>query len=120
AGILCPISEEDLSAVGLSTDQFLPLLVEKATAGGQLYGVPLDTHPMVLYYNKDLLAAAGQLAEDGTPLIGSMEEFTAMMQAVHDETGSYGLSLEVDGSTPWRLWYSLVRQQGGEVITDGE
>lgn len=120
AGLLCTISDSDLSSVGLSTDQFLPLLVDKATVDGQLYGLPLDTHPLVLYYNKDLLAEAGQLNADGSLSIDGIDEFTAMMTAVNKATGAYGLAFEVDGSMPWRLWYSLVRQQGGEAIRDGE
>ena len=34
---------------------------------GKQYAVPFDTHPIVLYYNKDLLEKAGLLGEDGLP-----------------------------------------------------
>jgi multiple sugar transport system substrate-binding protein len=68
-GDLRPIPETELKTVGLAYKDFNPALVEIALGmsktyakAGSLYGVPLDTHTSVLYYNKDLLAAGRQRA----------------------------------------------------------
>jgi multiple sugar transport system substrate-binding protein len=125
-GLLRRISDEELSAAGLSTDDFFPLLVEKATQDGQLYGVPLDTHPIVLFYNKDLLSEMGLLGPDGRPQgFEGVEEFTRTLQQITAETGEPAVVFPTNGSSVWRLWLSLLRQQNGqimereEVVVDG-
>jgi hypothetical protein len=62
---LLPITEADLAAVGLKKTDFIPNLIRGAleTAknlgkGEVLYGVPLDVHTVVIYYNKDSLKKA--------------------------------------------------------------
>jgi multiple sugar transport system substrate-binding protein len=84
--------------------------------------VPLDTHPIVLYYNKDLLEAAGLLDENGLPKgMDSREGFTATLQALKDNGVKFPLgSVTADGNFMFRTVYSLVGQQGGELLTDGE
>ena len=120
-GHLRAISDDELAAAGLSRDDFFPLLVEKATYDGQLYGVPLDTHPLVLFYNKDLLNELGLLGEDGRPLgIDDIDAFTSTLERVAEHTGQPSLVFPTNGSAVWRVWLSLVRQQGGNVIENGE
>jgi len=120
-GLLRAISDQELAAAGLSRDDYFPLLVDKATYEGQLYGVPLDTHPLVLFYNKDLLAELGLLGEDGRPRgMDDLATFTATLETVAAHTGQPALVFPTNGSAVWRVWLSLVGQQGGTVIDDGE
>ena len=59
-GILQEITSDDMKAMGLSKDDYAPTTWNAVTVGGKQYAVPLDTHPIVLYYNRDLLAQGRQ------------------------------------------------------------
>lgn len=118
--LLQPISDADLASVDLSRDDFLPSLIDKATFDGELYAIPIDIHPLVLYYNKDLLEEAGLLGPDGLPLgIEGIDNFTNALRQVKEQTGKLGVSLSSEGGTAWRLWYSLVNQQNAQVFSEG-
>jgi multiple sugar transport system substrate-binding protein len=122
--VLDEITPADWKAMGFGEKDFAKQIWDGVTGpDGKIYGVPLDTHPIVLYYNKDVLGAAGQLNADGTPKgMGSRQEFTAMLQAIAD-AGSVKFplgSVTADGNFMFRTIYSLVGQQNGELMTDGE
>ena len=123
-GLLQEITPADWEAMGLGEADF-PSAIWDAVTGpdGRVYGVPLDTHPIVLYYNKDVLAEAGLLTEDGLPMgLDSGEAFTATLQALKDSgVVNFPLaSVTADGNFMFRTIYSLMGQQGGELMTDGE
>ncbi|MFC4454736.1 extracellular solute-binding protein [Deinococcus sonorensis] len=117
AKILRPIAPAELSSAGLKGSEFFPKLWQASSYSGQNYAVPLDTHPMVLYYNKDILKKAGLLGADGTMTpITSMADFNAALAAIK-KTGAQALSFE-NGPTsymPWRIWLALIAQQGGSI-----
>ncbi|HEX6708734.1 MAG TPA: ABC transporter substrate-binding protein [Rubrobacter sp.] len=46
-------------ALNLKESDFYPTVWEAGLYNGQRYGIPLDMHPLALYYNRDLLAKAG-------------------------------------------------------------
>ena len=123
-GVLDEITPADWEKMGFGEDDFAAQIWDAITGpDGKTYGVPLDTHPIVLYYNKDVLGAAGQLNDDGTPKgMGSREEFTAMLQAVADrgQVKFTLASVTADGNFMFRTIYSLMGQQDGELLTDGE
>jgi multiple sugar transport system substrate-binding protein len=121
-GVLDEITAEDWAAMGLSQDDFADATWDAVTSDGKQYAVPLDTHPIVLYYNRDLLKQADMLAEDGRPKgMGSRDEFTATLRALKDAGVEFPLgSVTADGNFMFRTVYSLVCQQGGELMTDGE
>src|SRR6056297_1964149 len=74
--------------VGINWEEYNQNILNGAEIDGQVYGVPLDTHPLVYYYNKDLLAEADLLAEDGTPKIeGSFKDFLAKLKS--DSSAKY-------------------------------
>ncbi len=120
-GGLSPITDEELASVGLSKDDYPASLVEAATYDGQMYGVPLDVHALVLYYNRDILREAGLLGEDGLPQgIDGLDNFNAALEAIK-ETGEQPLIFpnSSDPGTAWRIFYTLLKQQGGDVV-EGE
>ena len=63
-GMLLPFDEE-LASRNIPVDDY----VESAWTGlnyqGKQYGIPLDVHPWVLYYNKDILGELGLLNSAG-------------------------------------------------------
>lgn len=121
-GVLDEITAADWEAMGLSEADFASATWEAVTSDGQQYAVPLDTHPIVLYYNRDLLRAAGRLNDDGTPMgLDSGENFTATLQALKDSGVQFPLgSVTASGDFMFRTIYSLMCQQDGELMTDGE
>jgi len=122
-GVLDEITPADWQAMGLGEDDYAPSIWDAVSAGGLTYAVPLDTHPIVLYYNKDVLGEAGLLTDDGLPMgMDSREGFTATLQAVKDAgVVKFPLaSVTADGNFMFRTIYSLMGQQDGELMTDGE
>lgn len=122
AKIVRPIAPSDLSSVGLKSANFFPKLWAASTYNAQTYAVPLDTHPMVLYYNKDILKKAGLLDESGQPKpISSMADFNAALAAIK-KVGSLGVSFENGPNSymPWRIWLALIAQQGGSILKDNK
>jgi multiple sugar transport system substrate-binding protein len=121
-GVLRPIPPAELAAVGLAGPDFLPRQWTKSQYAGGTYAVPLDQHPLVLYYNKNLAGKAGLLDEHGQlkPIEG-MAALTEALRRVKAATGKVGLTMESAQSTYaiWRLWLSLLAQQGLPVVANG-
>ena len=129
-GDLRPIPESELKPVGLAYKDFNPALVEislgmSKTYGkaGVLYGVPLDTHTVILYYNKDILKKAGLLGADGKPTgLTGLDNFTAALKKIKSTTGALPLAVSTasDPGSPFRLWFTLFSQQGGSMSAGGK
>jgi len=122
-GVLTPITEADLEAADLSTDDFFERAVEAASGeDGTLYAVPFDIHSIILYYNKSYLEGTDYLDDNGRLTgIGSLESFEAALQAAQENGSSTPLSYQTGGDGGvWRLFYTLFNQQGGMLIEDGE
>ena len=121
-GTLQEITAEDWKTMGLAQSDYAPATWDAVTVEGKQYAVPLDTHPIVLYYNKDLLEKAGMLCEDGKPKgMDSRENFTATLKALKESGVKFPLgSVTADGNFMFRTVYSLMGQQDGELMTDGE
>ena len=120
-GVLRPFSAAELSSVGLGPDKYFPANWEAANVDGKTYGVPLDIHAMVLYYNKDMLGKAGLLNSKGLPNLDGLENFTAGLRKLKDNGAEYGASLATaDGGTVWRLWYSMLNQINGAQFISGK
>jgi multiple sugar transport system substrate-binding protein len=120
--LLEPFDLEELAKVGITQDTFLPAIWERAQYNGKLYTVPLDTHPFVMYYNVDVCKKAGLLDDAGNllPIEGPQALLDALKKA-QQVTGAFGLALDTQGVTSWRLFYTLYSQLGGKVLSpDGK
>jgi multiple sugar transport system substrate-binding protein len=121
AGLLAPIDESLLAKAGMPAKMFNEKAWKASHVNGQLYAVPLDTHPYVLYYNTDVCKKAGLLEPDGSlkPMQGA-DDFIAALKAAQKVTGKYGLVASTinDTSSCWRMFASMYWQQGGSVISD--
>ena len=120
--ILQEITADDWAALGMGQDSFASAVWDAVNVDGKQYAVPLDTHPIVLYYNKDKLAAAGLIGDDGLPTgLDGIENFSAAMKKLQDDGTKWGLStFNAAGDFQFRTIYSLLCQQDGEMMTDGE
>ncbi|WP_425432211.1 ABC transporter substrate-binding protein [Halobacillus massiliensis] len=90
---------------------------ESATVDEKLYGVPLDIHPLMFYWNKDLFEEAG-LDPDTPP--ANREEFLQYAKKLTDaDKQQYGFVVP----TLWPqqfIFPTLVHQNGGDLYADGK
>jgi len=128
---LRPITTDELAKAGLKASDFQQSLVDRSLAiskeygkSDQLFGVPLDIHTLVLYYNKTALQKAGLLDADGKPKgLDGIESFKKMLVEVKGKTKLTPIAWSTNSADPascWRLWYTLFKQQGGDFVKDGK
>jgi multiple sugar transport system substrate-binding protein len=122
AGLLEPVGEQ-FTAAGVTEDKFTPAAWEKATVDGTVYAVPLDTHPFVMYYNRDLANKAGLLDPAGDnlrPMRGS-EDFVEALRAMKDAGGAeFGAvaTITADPSTNWRFFTMVYSGLAGPIVSE--
>ncbi len=100
-------------------DTFFPAILDATILDGMHYAIPIDTHPIVLYYNKDYVEKAGLLDADGNLILentpeGFIKFYTALQQALPED--AFALSVPTGGDDPFRIWFSLYSQMGGGPI----
>ncbi|MFF2633113.1 extracellular solute-binding protein [Microbacterium sp. NPDC058021] len=113
----------DAEAVGIDLSDSTTQAQSSVVYDGDTYAVPFDSHAILAHINTDILGAAGYMGEDGRPIMPtSADELLEMAAAVKEKTGTYLFSLGVaNDDMAWRMFYSLVRQQGSDVVSaDGE
>jgi multiple sugar transport system substrate-binding protein len=121
-GVLRPIAPGELRAAGLDPADFYPRQWQKTQHAGRSYAIPLDLHPLVLYYNKTLVGKAGLLDAGGAlkPIQG-IDALTDAFRAVRQATGRPGMTMESSQSSYaiWRLWISMLAQRNAPLIRNG-
>jgi multiple sugar transport system substrate-binding protein len=121
-GVLRPIAPRELREAGLDGADFFPRQWEKSQYQGRIYAVPLDLHPLVLYYNKTLVGQAGLLDASGKlkPIEG-IDALSRAFRLVKERSGRPGMTMESSQSSYalWRLWVSMLAQRQATVIANG-
>jgi len=121
-GSLRELTPDELKAAGFSADNYGPANWKAAQVDGKQYAIPFDIHSVILYYNKDLLKKAGLLGDDGLPKgLDGGANFEAALAKLTTGPDQVGLSLATaENGTIWRVFYTLLAQQGGDFISDGK
>ncbi|KAF4410823.1 MULTISPECIES: extracellular solute-binding protein [Streptomyces] len=119
--LLDPFDVDLLADAGVRPEHFPEEIWRRGAVDGEQYAVPLDTHPMVLYFNTEICAKAG-LLENGKKLkpAGSAQEFTDVLRAVKKTTGQPPIAFESTGADtigPWRLFSTFYSQTGGTILS---
>jgi len=116
-GIITEIDSGLMSKHGLVAGQFSPRPWQMAHSNGQLMAIPLDTHPMVMYYNKTLAQRAGLLGPDGLlkPITGA-DALLSAFKSTMSAGAEWGVAIDTEDVNPWRLWTALYAQLGGGAI----
>jgi len=121
-GVLRPIAPAELREAGLDPADFYPRQWQKSQHAGRTYAVPLDLHPLVLYYNKQLVGKAGLLDAGGKlkPIEG-IDALTDAFRAVRQATGHPGMTMESNQSSyaVYRLWLTMLAQRKVPLIQNG-
>ncbi len=121
--LLDPFDLNALAKYDITASDFLAPIWQRGHINGQLYAVPLDTHPFVMYYNTEIAKKAGLLDASGNLLpINGPDAFINALKKAQQVTGGYGLAFAINGDvTNWRVFYSLYSQLGGQVLSpDGK
>ncbi len=112
-GVIVPL-DEVVEALGLRETDFASTIWEAGVYKGKRYGIPLDTHPLGLYYNKAVMEEGG-LDPNKPPQ--TRDEY---MEAVEQLKGK-----DIQGSwvppslfTGWHMFTSLLWQFGGDLYNE--
>lgn len=114
--VLQPMGDEAVNAAGgadLAGD-FPEQVWNIGEYNDQRYAVPLDVHPLVLYYNRDMFEQAGVAVPTDQPM--TREEFEQTVQALN-QNGVAGIAIGT-GFQAGTLFWTLLRQFGGDVVTE--
>jgi len=113
-GLLEPITEADLASVGLSSSDFNQRPWQAQVTDGKNIAVPLDTHPLVMFFNSDVCKQAGLLDGSGNLVtLDDMDTFEAAMAAISKVTGGPAMTIANVGgetATPWRVFWTFYNQ----------
>ncbi|MGW1505521.1 extracellular solute-binding protein [Streptomyces mirabilis] len=102
-----------LTAAQVKTDRFTPSVMQSATFGGKVYGVPANgLAPVVLYYNKKVLKSAG---------VEPPKTYDELMTAVGKLKGDGVIPLSLAANSKWPtlmyLEYLLDRTGGTQAFS---
>jgi multiple sugar transport system substrate-binding protein len=97
--------------LGVSGDDFPEAVWQAGEVAGKRYAVPLDIHPMTMFYNADMLQAAGMSA----PPTNSAE-FAQAAQAM-TANGQNGFMITT-GFPVRQIFEMLLHQYGGSAFND--
>jgi multiple sugar transport system substrate-binding protein len=118
--LVTPLDLDLLAEHDIHPSDFTPKAFAQCHFDGRLMAIPLDTHPIVQYYNTAVCKKAGLLDHSGelppvtsaAAMLGVLRKLKAIgvTPVVCDQVG--------DPATAWRLFYTLYSQAGGKVLAD--
>lgn len=111
SGVLLPLNDY-LKKVGVDMSSFEAAPLTSTTFDGKVYAIPMDVHPLIMYYNTELFAKAGV-----TKAPESLDELFAAAKAVQDKTGVMGIAadnttVKYKAYTLTRMFMSMLKEQG--------
>ncbi|NIK77172.1 multiple sugar transport system substrate-binding protein [Paenibacillus castaneae] len=108
--------DEPARQIGLDWSAFRANIVNSTVYDDIHYAVPLDTHALVMYYNKTYLRKAGLLDSTDKPRIGpGADGFEAFLQGIKDSVPADVAPMAQPSTridSVW-LWWSLYNQLSG-------
>lgn len=111
SGVLLPLNNY-LKKAGVDMSSFEAAPLASTTIDGKIYAVPMDVHPIIMYYNTELFAKAGV-----TKAPESLDELFAAAKAVQEKTGAMGIAVDnttvkYKAYTLTRMFMSMLKEQG--------
>ena len=108
--------DDAVKRLGFNADDYIPALWSAGVYNGVRYGIPLDTFPRFMWYNKRLLREAGLNAELSKTEPVKGEDLLAMAQKL-TKGDQWGFVVPPAGNGVHRTWLSILWQNGGDVLT---
>lgn len=118
-GLFDPWEIGRFARYGVTEQDFTTPTFRRMHVDGKLYGVALDSHAFVRFFNREVADKAGVLNADGTMQeTSTIEDFIEQAKAMQGVTGKLGLSYGYlgDGATMWRLFWTFYSQLGGGAM----
>lgn len=111
--VIVPL-DDVAQALGLKESDFAPVVWNAGIYNNQRYGIPLDMHPLIFYYNKGLMEEAG-LDPDSPPQ--TREDFEAALEEFrnNDMQGFWVSPFPFTGTLTFE---SLLFQFGGSLYNE--
>src|SRR3712207_5077996 len=106
--------EDVAKALGLEESQFSPLVWNAGIYNNQRYGIPLDMHPLGLYYNRTVMEKAG-LDPNKPPQ--TRDDYEAALKELKGN-GIQGSWVSPFPFTGVLSWMSLLPQFGGSLYNE--
>ncbi|MBD8689928.1 MULTISPECIES: extracellular solute-binding protein [unclassified Rhizobium] len=122
-GVLGEITDEDLKNADVTKESFFPASIKAASSeDGKLFAVPFDIHSIVLYYNKSFLEGSRFLGADGKlTAINNLSDFEEALAYAKEKGATAPVTYPTaTAAGTYRVFYTLLRQQGGELISGKE
>ena len=115
-GVLYPMNPY-LNELNANLDDFFPSALNPCKFNGKIYSLPLDVHPLIMYYNLDLAAKAGYSAipEQENAFISAAQKIkkaTGVVTIAADNT-----TAKYKAYTLTRMFMSFLHEQGGSLLT---
>ncbi len=115
--LLEPITDADLASVGLKPSDFAKRPWDAQRTDGHTIAIPLDTHPIVMFFNRDVCQKAGLLEADGAlTALDDMDRFESALEAISKVTGGVAMTIPNVGgetATEWRVFWTFYNQHKG-------
>ena len=112
--ILRPMPDEAIEFIGVGEDDFPAAVWAAGEYKDQRYSIPLDIHPMVMYYNKEMLQAAGI---ENPPT--NREEYDQALAALAEQATGSKMAWSVTTGFPITQMFSqTLYQMGGTWFND--
>lgn len=113
--VLKPFSNDVMAVFGNDVaNDFPPMLWNVGMYKGERYSFPLDTHPLIMFYNKDMFKAAGVTEPGTTPWTpAEFEDALTKLEASGVKPISLGTAFQAAA-----LWQALIRQYGGNLTDE--
>ena len=110
--------KEIVSNLKIKDDEFIEIAWKAGKYKGSRYGIPLDIHPLGLYYNKKLLYNAGFQKSPR-----DLNEFLEMAKSCTYDSNNDG-NIDIWGFAidpnvmSGQIFWSILCQYGGQIFTD--
>jgi multiple sugar transport system substrate-binding protein len=115
-GLIIP-AEEEIKKAGIDLDGVPDASIKASSYEGNLFAIPVDAHPLGMYFNIDLATAAGLDATKPPTTGDELIEWGKKLTAMGDNGAMrYGIDLPLTGATTRWLWFSLLHQFGGTFL----
>jgi multiple sugar transport system substrate-binding protein len=114
-GILVAL-DDLVTQAGIDMSAFPPVAIKAAHRAGKLWGVPLDIHPVALYYNVTLAKAAG--LDPNKPPTNRAEFLSWAKKLTKPDGSQYGVAMPATNVDTFRVWWGWIYQNGGQFISD--
>lgn len=109
-GVIRPIPEDVLATMNVDGSDFPEAIWTATEYNGERYSIPLDIHPLVMWYNRAQWEAAG--VEDPAGRVLSREEYDAALAALQESNGG-AMAWSISNGFPITWMFEILLHQFG-------